>query len=153
MVASEWLEGLLNLMGFGLAKVEELEGDKLGNRWLVIHSSYLSKAEIDCLIGENGSGLDALQYLTNLVFGQGHTFIVELNGFRERQLSLLQDRAMEALEAVRQNHSSYSISHLSPGERRYIHLLLEGYEDVETFSEGEEPNRQLVVRWLGDASA
>jgi spoIIIJ-associated protein len=153
MAASEWLEGLLNLMGFSLARVEELEEDKLGNRWLVILSSHLSKSEIDCLTGENGSGLDALQYMTNLVFGGGYTFIVELNGFRERQLAQLQDRAMEALAAVRQTHSFYSISHLSPGERRYIHLLLEEYEEVETFSEGEEPNRQLVVRWLGEKGA
>jgi Predicted RNA-binding protein len=78
---------------------------------------------------------------------------VELNGFRKRQLALLHDRAMEALAIVRQTQTSYTISHLSPGERRYIHLLLREYDDVETFSEGEEPNRQLVVRWIGETGA
>jgi spoIIIJ-associated protein len=153
MATSEWLEGLLDLMGFGLARVEELEADRLGNRWLVINGSQLNSGEVGYLTGENGCGLDALQYITNLVFNQGHTYIVELNGFRKRQLALLHDRAMEALAIVRQTQTSYTISHLSPGERRYIHLLLREYDDVETFSEGEEPNRQLVVRWIGETGA
>ncbi len=153
MAASGWLEELLNLMGFGILKVEELQEDKLGNRWLVIDSTYLTREQISTLIGENGSGLDALQYMTNLVFNQGYTYIVELDGFRERQLGALQDIAVKAVEHVRQNQGSYVISRLSPGERRYIHLLLKEYKEVETFSEGEEPNRQLVVRWLEDESA
>ncbi|MCA1903853.1 MAG: RNA-binding protein [Cyanobacteria bacterium M5B4] len=153
MTISQWLETLLSLMDFGSVKVEELAADKLGNRWLVIDSAGLSEEQVNLLTGENGSGLDALQYFVNLAFDQGHTYIVELNGFRQRQLNILHDMAIKAVNHVRENKGSFSISRLSPGERRYIHLLLQEYADVESFSEGEEPNRQLIVRSIGAKDA
>lgn len=149
MTIVEWLQELLRLMGFTTARVKEADTDKLGNRWLVIDRHSLTEAEVNYLIGDSGSGLDALQALVNLVFNQGHTYIVELDGFRQQQLTVLEDMAKQALAYVRASNGSYTIGRLSPAARRYIHLLLKECSDVETFSEGEEPNRQLIVRWVG----
>ncbi|MCS6959627.1 MAG: R3H domain-containing nucleic acid-binding protein [Pseudanabaenaceae cyanobacterium SKYGB_i_bin29] len=149
MTIVEWLQELLRLMGFTSARVKEADTDKLGNRWLVIDRHSVTDVEASYLIGDGGSGLDALQTLVNLVFNQGHTYIVELDGFRQQQLTVLEDMAKQALAYVRASNGSYTISRLSPAARRYIHLLLKEYSDVETFSEGEEPNRQLIVRWVG----
>jgi spoIIIJ-associated protein len=149
--AVAWLEQLLTNMALPVKVDPKLEGTT--NIWLTINQQDLSAAQIETLIGEDGAGLDALQYLTNLHLNsqfseREHIFYtVEIAGYRTKRNAELDLLAQTALSAISLDQPEYRIDRLSAAERRQVHSYLElNHPEVETFSEGREPNRQLVVR-------
>lgn len=154
----QWLTQLLSLSGIPLrVEVEERRiGDATEEEalvWLIADSSQLTAIEVETLIGEGGANLDALQYLANAALNLGaeaaedHRFyIVELGGYRRQQQDNLTRIADEAADMVRRTGEDVRIANLSASERRQLHMLLKAEGDLETFSEGKEPHRRLVVR-------
>jgi spoIIIJ-associated protein len=150
-----WLEELLALMGFtATVKVEEKKDyANLPNIWLVIDDSHLSPEQIEILIGYKGKGLDALQYLINAQMNLGaetdhhHTFTIELNGYRLRRQAELLAWCQEIADKVRQTKQPVEMTELSSAERRQIHTFFQNESDLETESQGQEPDRRLVVRF------
>lgn len=149
----EWLEQLLHLSG--LASQVQVDSSKLsseGSCWLTIEDSGLTQEQVNSLIGEGGSSLDAIQYLANTTLNLGQpedmqiAYTVELAGYRVRRQAELQAMAEEAVEHVRTTGDEYEIASLSSAERRQVHTYLKAYEDLETYSRGKEPDRRLVVR-------
>ncbi|MEB3230334.1 MAG: R3H domain-containing nucleic acid-binding protein [Leptolyngbyaceae bacterium] len=149
----QWLEQLLALAGMPstvTADVHKAEAE--GSCWLTIDATVLSPAQTECLLGNQGKALDAMQYLANTILNMGcepgeqQAFTLELDGYRVRRQAQLQQVADEAAAHVRQTGEEFEIKSLSSAERRQVHTLFQDLDDLETESRGKEPDRRLVVR-------
>jgi spoIIIJ-associated protein len=154
----DWLKQLLNLMGYSspvkLAQPPIVDPESTDmNVWLEIDRSDLNPQQIEALIGRDATNLDAIQYLANLYLNQGHEsegdryfYTVELDGYRTQKQEQLKSLAESSASQVRDTQQECKIEHLSASERRIVHMLLKEHADLETFSQGQEPHRQLIVR-------
>jgi len=149
-----WLEELLRLAALPTTViVDEAGADNLdGSFWLTLDSSGLTAAQVEILIGSNGDVIDSIQYLINttlnlnLAEDQRRAYTVELGEYRVRRQAELQAMADQAIDHVRRTGEDYEIKDLSSAERRQVHTFLKEYEDLETYSRGQEPDRRLVVK-------
>jgi spoIIIJ-associated protein len=154
----EWLKTLLQLTGVSTEITGELETpppeeeDEPDNYWLTIDETNLTPEQIEVFIGSNGSVLDAIQYLANSVLNINQTeehqasYTIELDGYRLKRQAEIRAMAETAAQEVRYSGREVEIKSLSSAERRQIHTYLKSFDDLETFSRGKEPHRQLVVR-------
>lgn len=105
--------------------------------------------DLGILIGRRGETLDALQYLTNLTvsrhFEERNKFILDVEGYRAKREETLERLAKKLADRVKESGKNMSLEPMSPYERRIIHTVLQGDEQVRTFSEGEEPYRKVVI--------
>ena len=105
--------------------------------------------DMGMLIGKRGQTLDSLQYLTSLVVnkGQEHYIRVKLDteNYRSRRKDTLENLARNIAYKVRKTSKPVSLEPMNPYERRIIHSALQGNRYVETYSEGNEPYRHVVV--------
>lgn len=151
----KWLETLLSLMGIpakvNIGRIEQ-EGEQVLSCWLTIDEANLSREKIEALVGKKGETIDAIQYLANVllnVSGDEHLhcfYTVELNGYRIRRQAELMAIAQKAATKVRLTGMPEEIRYLSSVERRQIHSILESSDDLHTESQGNEPDRRLIVR-------
>jgi spoIIIJ-associated protein len=126
--------------------------------WLKINDTALTTDQVQALIGADGAVLDALQYLANTILNLGqpkeqqNAYTVELAGYRARRQAELQAMAGQAAHQVRETGEDFEMVALSAAERRQVHTFLKSFGDLETFSQGTEPDRRLVVRLHGQDS-
>jgi spoIIIJ-associated protein len=110
----------------------EFEGDDLG-----------------LLIGRHGQTIDAIQHLAYRIAYRGETerkgVVVDAAGYRERRAVALRASADQAAEAAVHDGRPVALEPMSAIERKLVHEHLRMRRDVETYSEGEEPSRRLVV--------
>lgn len=101
------------------------------------------------LIGRRGQTIDALQLLCYQAAFRGiqerKRVIVDAAGYRERRRELLQRRADRAAEQALDIAGPVELDAMSAPERRVVHEHLKERPEVETYSEGTEPNRCVVV--------
>jgi spoIIIJ-associated protein len=101
------------------------------------------------LIGRRGDTLSALQYIVNVLVGKRTRrwtkVVVDVEHWRERREETLRALALRQAERVRQQRRPIALDPMPANERRIIHLALQGHRDVGTHSEGEEPNRRLII--------
>ncbi len=149
-----WLEKLLSLMGISTqVSVEEKDATEMSaGIWLIIDETPLSPEQIQTFIGENGRNIDAIQYLANTLLHLGiesdnqPTYIIELAGYRSRRQLELLALTQEFSSKVKASGFPVEIPALSAAERRQIHSFLQKDPDLETESQGQEPDRRLVIR-------
>jgi spoIIIJ-associated protein len=105
--------------------------------------------DLGLLIGKHGGTIDAVQHLAFRAAFRGHSerkrVVVDASGYRERRETALQrmaDRA--AAEALRYDRP-VELEPMRAPERRVVHTYLSERTEVETHSEGDEPDRRLVV--------
>ena len=105
--------------------------------------------EMGLLIGKRGQTLDSLQYLTSLVVNRKSEDYVRVKldteDYRARRADTLNNLARNIAYKVKKTHRPVSLEPMNPYERRIIHSSLQGNRFVETYSEGEEPYRHVVV--------
>lgn len=151
----QWLEELLLLSRLPADVKVTNSGTLQDDRpsyWLTIDQTKLTPEQIQILIGPEGTAIDAIQYLANAILnlGQGEeqqaVYTIELDGYRRRRQEELQALAVHAAQTVRETGAEFEMKSLSSAERRQIHTFLKEYEDLETQSRGQEPDRRLVVR-------
>ncbi len=101
------------------------------------------------LIGKRGQTIDALQLLCYQAAFQGlvdrKRVVVDAAGYRERRRETLERRADRAAEEALESASPIELDAMSAPERRVVHERLKERPEVETYSEGTEPNRCVVV--------
>ncbi|MBW3625072.1 MAG: KH domain-containing protein [Armatimonadetes bacterium] len=101
------------------------------------------------LIGRRGQTLEAIQLLIATIVGRKTDrrvrVFLDAFGYRERRAESLRQMALEVAEQVRSAGQEALTEPLSPAERRIIHTALVDVEGVATYSEGEEPNRYVVI--------
>lgn len=105
--------------------------------------------ETGVLIGRRGQTLDALQYLTSLAVNKStdeYTRIsLDVANYREKRKNALQDLADRIAQKVQRTRSKYVLEPMNPYERRIIHSALQNYDNITTYSEGEDPYRHIVI--------
>ena len=105
------------------------------------------------LIGKRGQTLDSLQYLTGLVLNKGTSVYVKVKldteNYRARRRETLENLARGIAYKVKKTRKAVVLEPMNPYERRIIHSTLQGNRNVETYSEGEEPYRHIVVKPKG----
>ena len=97
----------------------------------------------------DGSSLDALQYLCNLVInrrlGPEIRLILDASGYRERRAETLRKLAFEYANQVKDRQEECELDPLPAHERRIIHNSLLDDPGVRTYSEGDEPDRRVII--------
>jgi len=105
--------------------------------------------EVGRFIGRHGTVIDAVQHLAYRALSQDRPadrrVVVDAEGYRERRAEALRSQADRAADDAVRTDRSVPLPAMSAIERRLVHEYLRDRRDVETFSEGEEPDRHLVV--------
>lgn len=101
------------------------------------------------LIGRRGEVLNSLQYLLNVFSGRkvrpGIRVVLDADAYRDHRKDVLTDLATQIAEQVVARGEEAVLDALPAFERRVIHQILAEFEGVQTYSEGEEPNRRVVI--------
>ena len=101
------------------------------------------------LIGRRGETLDALQYIVSLYANRDskdyRRITLDTEGYRSRREETLGRLARKAASEVRATGRSVAMEPMNPYERRVIHSALQNFDGVTTHSEGEEPNRRIII--------
>ncbi|MBM3463550.1 MAG: KH domain-containing protein [Armatimonadetes bacterium] len=135
------LEDILDLMHLQ-ASVEEDEIDS---------QLYLNIVgpDLGILIGKHGQTLEALQFILNLIVNHNQEervrVIVDVGGYRERRERTLKELAQRMARRALDEGCNVTLEPMMANERRLIHLALADDPRVETFSQGEEPMRKVII--------
>jgi spoIIIJ-associated protein len=102
------------------------------------------------LIGRHGQTIDAIQYLLNAISHRRgddprREVVVDAAGYRERRRATLESLAARTADQARMSGEAVELDPMTAVERKVVHLALKERGDVETRSEGTEPNRYVVV--------
>jgi len=110
----------------------------------------LAGPDLGLVIGKHGQTIDAIQYLANAIVWRGQedrkSVIVDAAGYRDRRRGSLEQLADRAAGEARASRKEVPLEPMSAVERKIVHVYLQEREDVETTSEGTEPNRYVVVK-------
>jgi spoIIIJ-associated protein len=121
----------------------ELEEDEDG-----LYAEFVGD-DVAPLIGHHGATLDAIQHLASRIAYQGTSsrghVTVDAGGYRERREEALEAIADQAAVAAIRDGRPVPLEAMNAAERRVVHEYLKDRHEVETYSEGEEPKRHLVV--------
>jgi len=140
-VAGDYLERLLDILDMDGDIDLDVEGDRA--------SVAIVGGKLDDLIGQDGAVLDALQELTRLAVAQStgvrSRLMLDVGGYRARRRAHLSSLAGETARRVAQSRQPERLSPMNPFERKVVHDVIAGVDGVRSESEGEEPNRRVVV--------
>src|SRR5437764_11638277 len=105
--------------------------------------------DLGLLIGHHGQTIDSIQHLAyRIVFRriqQPLRLVVDAAGYRDRRATALKAAADQAAETAIHDRRPVALDAMSALERKVVHEHLKTRHDVETYSEGQEPDRRLVV--------
>jgi spoIIIJ-associated protein len=138
----ELIEGVLDELDLeGEVEIEE-DDDR-------IEAVVVGEDDYGLLIGKRGQTIDALQLLCFQAAFRGlrdrKRVVLDASGYRERRREILTARADRAAEQALDGNISVEMDPMSAQERRVVHEHLKDRSGVETFSEGDEPRRCVVV--------
>lgn len=109
----------------------------------------LSGRDVSYLVGRRGEVLNALQYLTNIIISRqlesGVRVVVDGDNYRRRREEVLEKLALDIAGEVQKRGEEAVLDALPAFERRVIHQALQDFDGVVTYSEGEEPDRRVVI--------
>jgi 16S rRNA (guanine(527)-N(7))-methyltransferase RsmG len=114
--------------------------------------------DLGLLIGRHGSTIDALQDIASRAAyaqspGDRKRVVVDAAGDRERREATLKRQADRAVADALDFGRAVELEPMGPHERKVVHNYLADRGDVETHSEGDEPERRLVVKRVGELAA
>lgn len=142
-IAADYLEGLLDIADY--------EGDiEMGvrNHRPTVQIVADDDEDIKHLIGHDGEVVDALQQLTRLAVQQKTVershLIVDVDGFLQKKRSLLRERALDAIDEVRETGEQVDMPPMNSFERKIVHDMVRE-EGLKSRSHGEEPHRYVSV--------
>jgi spoIIIJ-associated protein len=105
--------------------------------------------DLGVLIGRRGQTIDALQHLALRVAFAGDEprkrVVIDAGGYRARREEALRRSADQAVADATEQGRPVALEPMPAAERRYVHEYLRDAGRIETYSEGEEPDRHLVV--------
>lgn len=137
---------LLAFFGEDRVTVDEYEGDE-GELILDI-----SGGDLAVLIGRHGRTLDALQMIVSSFMSNQLHFhfpvVVDVEGYKSRRKEKIESLARNAASRARRQQGSVKLPPMNAYERRIVHLALLDSLEVTTHSEGEDPDRRVVVTYV-----
>ena len=141
----ELLSKVAEALGLDVDDLEVAEDDEGGIR------ATLHGEDLGLFIGRHGQTIDAVQHLAfkiaNRDAGRNEAVRVTVDaaGYRERREEMLHRQAEQAAARAARSGRPVALDAMSATERKVVHEYLKDREDVETYSEGTEPHRHLVV--------
>ena len=140
-VAGDYLERLLDILDVDGDIDLDVEGDRA--------SVAIVGGRLGDLVGPDGAVLEALQELTRLAVAQStgvrSRLMLDVGGFRAKRRSDLSALAGEAARRVASSRQPERLAPMNPFERKVVHDVIASVAGVRSESEGEEPNRRVVV--------
>jgi len=140
-IAADYLEALLDIADLD----GDIDIDVEGNRAAV----SIVGADLSSLVGQDGATLDALQELTRLAVqretGVRSRLMLDVGGHRAKRREELSALGRRTAEAVLESGQPIKLASMTPFERKVVHDAVSAVEGVVSESEGEEPNRRIVV--------
>jgi len=138
----ELVEGVLDELDLdGEVEIEE-DGER-------ILATVVGEEDYGLLIGKRGQTIDALQLLCYQAAFRGvrerKRVLLDAAGYRERRRETLEGRADRAAEQALSNSRLVEMDPMSAQERRVVHERLKDRPGIETYSEGDEPHRCVIV--------
>jgi spoIIIJ-associated protein len=149
MTVQDFTTRLLAHMGVDNVQVEVEEGETTNVKIVV------PEAESGLLIGYHGECLTAIQRVLYMTFSredQDKRFLVNVNDYKERRTTQIQEMARAAAEKVLSNGQPYMFSFLSPSERLVVHEFIAQtpeFAELESYSAGDGQRRRLHLRQKG----
>jgi spoIIIJ-associated protein len=139
-IAADYIEGLLDIADFD----GDIDMDVEGDRAMV----SVVGATLDELIGERGEVLEALQELTRLAVhratGERSRLMLDIGGYRENRRKVLFQVGTDAANKAKETGETQPLEPMTPFERKVVHDAVAA-AGLHSESEGEEPNRYVVV--------
>ncbi|MGA9875769.1 MAG: R3H domain-containing nucleic acid-binding protein [Solirubrobacteraceae bacterium] len=140
-VLRELLEEIADGLGLDVdVQVDEADG---------VLSGSLEGDDVGLFIGRRGQTIDAVQHLAQRIVFHGGSpdarVVIDADGYRARRAEVLQSIALDAAEESLRSGRAVELDPMPASERRIVHEYLRDRDDVQTHSEGEEPERYLVV--------
>lgn len=110
----------------------------------------ISGEKMGLIIGYRGETLDSIQYLVSLLVNKHHELphkkvILDTENYRSKREETLKGVAIKTATRVKKTGKSFKLEPMNPYERRIIHSALQENTYVNTYSEGEEPFRRVVI--------
>ncbi len=132
--------GLMGLQHVDIHYIPRSEGEYL----------EVSGPDLGMLIGRHGNTLEALNLIFNNILNAGvrnnrRYYTIDAEGYRARRAEQLRNLALATLERCVREGAPQRLEPMLPSERKIVHLALAESELVRTESEGEEPERRVVV--------
>lgn len=139
----QYLQTILSSM-----EIEAIVEAKIGEDHQIIFS--INAAENPVLIGKNGKTLEAIQTLIknyiSLFTEESYVVLVDIGGYKSQRKKQLEILATKTAKEVAKTRVPAKLGKMNAYERRVIHTKLSDWRDVTTESEGEEPNRYVVIK-------
>jgi spoIIIJ-associated protein len=144
-IAADYLERFLDIVDYD----GDIDLDVENGRALVA----IVGSDLQPLVGPNGETLDALQELTRLAVqqqtGERSRLMLDVSGHRQARRAELSALAEQTARRVLDSGQAVTLSPMNPFERKVVHDAVAAIDGVRSESEGEEPQRRVVV--LADA--
>jgi spoIIIJ-associated protein len=143
--AAEALREILERIGGGIGMDAEVRIHQNGD---TLVGEFVGD-DLGLLIGHHGQTIDAIQHLAYRILfrrlDQPLRLVVDAAGYRDRRAVALKATADQAAETAVHDRRPVALEAMSALERKVVHEHLKVRRDVETYSEGQEPDRRLVV--------
>jgi spoIIIJ-associated protein len=140
-IAADYLEGLLDIADLD----GDIDIDVEGNRAAV----SIVGADLSKLVGPEGATLEALQELTRLAVsrdtGVRSRLMLDIGGHRARKREMLTALGTRTAQQVLDSGEPVRLDPMTPFERKVVHDAVSAVDGVRSESEGEEPQRRIVV--------
>lgn len=140
-IAADYLERLLDIVDYD----GDIDLDVENDRAIVA----IVGSDLQPLVGPHGETLDALQELTRLAVqqktGVRSRLMLDVSGHRQARRNELTALATETAQQVLASGEAVTLSPMNPFERKVVHDAISGIDGVRSESEGEEPDRRVVV--------
>lgn len=145
-VAVTYIREILGFFGEEHISIDEYDGD---DGELILD---ISGGDLAVLIGRHGKTLDALQmvissYLSNRLKFH-YPIVVDIEGYKSRRREKLAELAHSAAARAKKQHGRVAMAPMNAYDRRIVHLALVDDEEVTTHSEGNEPERRVIVTYV-----
>ena len=139
--ATKFIDGLFEILKINAFSEIVSDGEKV--------EINVQTANSHQVIGHHGEVLDAIQTIAGAVANIGNEqykkVVVDCENYRESRCKTLTALAEKLAKKAVEKSRKYKLEPMNPYERRIIHSALAGREDVKTISEGDEPNRYVVI--------
>ena len=129
---------ILDYMGLNL----QMEILKSSDHFLLLN---LYGEDNGIIIGKKGKTLNSFEYLLNSLV-KNMKVEVDVEGFKEKRANTLRDLARKMSEKALKSDKAIRLNPMPPRERKIIHEIVNKYEDLDTYSEGRDPKRYIVIK-------
>ena len=129
---------LLDYMGLNL----QMEVLKASDHFVLLN---LYGEDNGIIIGKKGKTLNSFEYLLNSLI-KNIKVEIDVEGFKEKRANTLRDLARKMAEKAMKSDRAIKLNPMPPRERKIIHEIVNKYEELDTYSEGKDPKRYIVIK-------